>query len=151
MKLRLNKRTLADMPPPVRTLVTEWRNRWHKTHISVCTRTEFCPGEDAKVVMINLLTGVAVQQRVAGEWAGMTRLSPTDNIPLPEGCVAVVTGIFLGHPWLTVYQGAPGAVAKLNDEPLKLEGAMIACPAEPDPAPYKPIHPWGSDSLPSDA
>ena len=125
MKLRLNKQVLAQMPPPVRALVVEWRNRWHKTCISVCTRTEVPAEEDAKVTLINLLTDRQQTERVAGEWAGMTRLSPTANIPLPEHCVAVVTGIFLGHPWLTIYQGKPGVVGAIEDAPLKLEGRML--------------------------
>lgn len=107
MKLRLNKKVLAEMPAPVRSLVMEWRDRWHKSFISVCNRTEVPMQEDAKITVINLLTESQQTERVAGEFAGLTRLSPTDNLPLPTGCVAVVTGIFLGHPWLTIYQHSP--------------------------------------------
>lgn len=106
MKLRLNKKTLAEMPAPVRSLVIEWRDRWHKSFISVETRPSFYLQEDAQVTLINLLTDKQQTERVAGEFAGMTKLSPTDEITLPVGMVAVVTGIFLGHPWLTIYQGS---------------------------------------------
>lgn len=104
MKLRLNKKVLAEMPAPVRSLVMEWRDRWHKSFISVVNRSDVPMQEDAKVTVINLLTGSHRTERVAGEFAGTTRISPTANLNLPEGCVAVVTGIFLGHPWLTIYQ-----------------------------------------------
>lgn len=112
MKIRLNKKVLAEMPRPVRVLVEDWRNRWHKSFISVVNRNEVPCQEDAKVTVINLLSGKAQTERVAGEFAGMTRLSPTADIPLPEGCVAVVTGIFLGHPWLTIYQGGKTQLAQ---------------------------------------
>jgi len=94
------------MPDQVRALVTEWRDRWHKACISVKTVTEFHADEDAKVTVFNLLTGASKSARVAGEFAGMTSLSPCATIPLPEGCVAVASGFFCGHPWLTVYQGS---------------------------------------------
>lgn len=105
MKLRLNKKTLAEMPTPVRALVQDWRDKWHKSFISVCTRSEVPMQEDAKITVINLLANTQQTERVAGEFAGMTKLSPTDNLPLPHGCVAVVSGFFCGHPWLTIYQG----------------------------------------------
>ena len=111
MKLRLNKKVMAEMPDQVRALVQDWKDRWHKANISVQTVTQFCPSEDAKVVVINLLTTESKAVRVAGEWAGMTELSPTATVPLPEGCVAVVSGIFLGHPWLTLYQGGKPQLA----------------------------------------
>jgi len=53
----------------------------------------------------NLATHVQVHARAAGEFAGMTKLSPTAEIPLPVGVVAVEEGYFLGHPFLTIYQG----------------------------------------------
>jgi hypothetical protein len=34
----------------------------------------------------------------------MTKLSPCAVVPLPEGCVAVETGFFMGQPWLSIYQ-----------------------------------------------
>jgi len=107
MKLRLNKKVLAEMPAPVRSLVIEWRDRWHKSFILVVNRTDVPMQEDAKVTVVNLLTEAQQTERVAGEFAGMTRISPTANLVLPAGCVAVVTGIFLGHPWLTIYQASP--------------------------------------------
>jgi hypothetical protein len=120
MKLRLNKKVLAEMPAPVRSFVIEWRYRWHKNFISVVNRSDVPMQEDAKVTVINLLTGAHRTERVAGEFAGMTKLSPTDNLQLPAGCVAVVTGIFLGHPWLTIYQSEEHIKAR-----LQLSGNMI--------------------------
>ena len=38
MKIRLNKKTLADMPEPVREMVAEWQKRSRKAFISVETR-----------------------------------------------------------------------------------------------------------------
>jgi hypothetical protein len=111
MKLRLNKKVLAEMPEPVRRLVVEWRDKWHKSAINVVNKPEFYAQEDAKVVMINLITGAQLTQRVAGEFAGMTKLSPTATVPVPEGCVAVVSGFFLGNPWMTIYQGGKTQIA----------------------------------------
>lgn len=107
MKLRLNKKVLAEMPAPVRSLVIEWRDRWHKSFISVVNAPVLCLHEDAKVTVVNLLTEQQQTERVAGEFAGMTRLSPTAELRLTEGMVAVVSGFFCGHPWLTIYQASP--------------------------------------------
>lgn len=107
MKVRLNKQVLAEMPEPVRALVLDWKNRHRKSFISVVNTTKLCLQEDAKVTLINLLSGRQQTERVAGEFAGMTRLSPTADLTLSEGMVAVVTGFFCGHPWLTIYQASP--------------------------------------------
>lgn len=125
MKVRITKQLLSDMPHQVRVIVKEWRACHRKAFISVNNVTSFYPGEDAKVVMINLATGAAKQEQVAGEFAGMTKLSPTDAVPLPPGCVAVVTGFFLGHAWLTVYQNGD----QFKVPPLKLSGVMVEVPA----------------------
>lgn len=93
------------MPPAVREIVLDWKARWKKAFISVRDVSEFTPGEDAKVTIINLVTGQRQTERVAGEFAGFTKLNPCDPIPLFEGTVAVASGFFCGHPWLTVYQG----------------------------------------------
>jgi hypothetical protein len=106
MKLRLNKKVLSEMPQEVRELVLAWKEKYHKSKISVENVTQFYAREDAKITIINLLTGMSQTERVAGEFAGMTKLSPTATVPLPENCVAVVTGIFCGMPWLTLYQGS---------------------------------------------
>jgi hypothetical protein len=106
MKVRLNKQTLAQMPEAVRSIVAEWKARTRRTFISVENVQQFYPGEDAKVTMLNLTTGVSQYARAAGEWAGMTRLSPTAAVPLPVGIVAIVTEIFLGQHYLTIYQGS---------------------------------------------
>jgi len=106
MKVRINKKLLADMPIEVRVLVNEWRAKYGKSFISVEHCETFCPDEDARVTVINLATGASQTERVAGEFAGMTRLSPTAEIPLPVGVVAVETGFFCGTPWLTIHQGS---------------------------------------------
>lgn len=105
MKLRLNKATLAQMPEQVRQIVEDWKRTSRKAFISVETRPTFWAQEDAKVTLINLLTEKQQTERVAGDWAGYTRFAPNSQVPLPAGVVAVVTGIFLGHHWLTIYQG----------------------------------------------
>lgn len=107
MRIRLNQKVLADMDPRVREIVVEWRNRYRKSFISVENRTSFFAREDMKVTMINLATGVRQDERVAGEFAGYTHLSPTAEIPLKPGIVAVVREFFCGTPYLTIYQGSP--------------------------------------------
>lgn len=111
MKLRLNKATLAQMPEAVRTIVQDWKATSRKAFISVENRPTFWAQEDAKVTLVNLLTDKQQTERVAGECAGVTRLAPNAHIPLPEGMVAVVTGIFLGHHWLTIYQSSPTQIS----------------------------------------
>src|SRR3990167_9028351 len=98
MKVRLNKRVFSDMDSQVATLVKTWAARYRKVHIRVVTTTTFYPGEDAHVTIVNLTSGAQQHERVAGEFAGLTRLSPTSEISLPYGCVAVVTGFFCGTP-----------------------------------------------------
>lgn len=104
MKISITQKVLADMPPQIAAAVSEWKSRHKKKFFTLSNVASFYPGEDAKVQMFNLLTGASKEQRVAGEWAGMSQLSPTDAVPLPPGCAAVVTGFFLGRPWLTIYQ-----------------------------------------------
>lgn len=107
MRVRLNKTTLSQMPEQVRAIVLAWRNRYRKTMISVTNTTGFYAAEDAHVTLINLGTGVSAHAQAAGEFAGFTRLSPADLIPLPVGVVAVEEGFFCGTPVLTVWQGSP--------------------------------------------
>lgn len=107
MKVRLNKATLKQMPEQVRSIVQAWRDRFHKTTISFQNTTGFYAAEDAKVTLINLGTGAMGTAQAAGEFAGMTRLSPCDVIPLPVGVVAVEQGFFCGTPFLTIWQGSP--------------------------------------------
>ena len=111
------------MPAPVRALVLDWKAKWHKSFVSVVNTNKFCPGEDAKVTIINLLSGEQQTERIAGEFAGFTKLSPCDDIPLPDGCVAVCSGFFCGHPWLTIYQSTEQVKAR-----LQLSGNMIRLP-----------------------
>jgi len=106
MKLRLNKPTLAQMQDDVRAIVIDWKERYHKSFITVENTDGFYADEDAKVTMINILTDKIQTAQVAGDFAGMTKLSPTAKIPLAEGVVAVVTGFFLGHPYLNIYQAS---------------------------------------------
>ena len=113
MKLTLNRNLLKQMPAQVGDAVKEWATQYHKRTISVnCVKT-FSPGEDAKVTMVNLLTNASQTEHAAGEFAGLTRLSPCATIPLPYGCMAVVTGFYCGTPYLELYTSAeqkPGAV-----------------------------------------
>lgn len=106
MKIRLNKQTLQQMDPRVREVVEVWKARYRKAFISVENRQSFFPREDARITMLNLATGVQQKERAAGEFAGYTRLSPTAEVPLPVGVVAVVEEFFCGTPYLTIYQGA---------------------------------------------
>src|SRR5262245_21593966 len=64
MKVRINKKLLADMPEGVRRLVEEWRGKWRKSFICVTNVDKFAPGEDAKVTVFNLATGVSQTERV---------------------------------------------------------------------------------------
>ena len=107
MRVRTNKALLDQMPVAVRTAVATWHARYRKRFISVENATSFCPSEDSHVTLFNLTTGVQGSARTAGEFAGMTRLSPCDPIPLPVGVVAVETGFFCGTPFLTIWQGCP--------------------------------------------
>jgi hypothetical protein len=104
VKISISKKVLSDMPPQIAAVVSDWKTRHKKKFFTLSNVASFYPGEDAKVEMFNLLTGKSKEQRVAGEWAGVSQLSPTDSVPLPPGCAAVVTGFFLGRPWLTIYQ-----------------------------------------------
>lgn len=123
MKVRITKQLLADMPTQVRDIVTEWKARHRKSFINVNEAKQILPPEDTSVTMINLATGAQQAERVAGEFAGYTRLSPTAIIPLPPGCVCVCTGFFLGVPWLSIYQNGE----QIKTPPLKLSGIMVEC------------------------
>jgi hypothetical protein len=106
MKVRISKQSLSQMPEQVREIVEAWRSRYHKAYISVENRPSFIAAEDSRVTLINLQTGRSGTERVAGEFAGMTRLSPCAEIPLPVGVVAVEESFFCGVPFLTLHQGS---------------------------------------------
>lgn len=112
MKVRLNKATLQQMPAQVREIVTAWREKYGKATISVENTQGFYASEDARVTLLNLGTGRTATAQAAGEFAGMTRLSPCDVINLPVGVVAIEQGFFCGTPFLTVWQGAPKAITQ---------------------------------------
>lgn len=115
MKVRLNKETLSQMPQAVRTLVTGWKQQYRKSFISVETVQQFYAPEDSKVTVINLISDDSKTVRAAGEFAGYTKLSPCAAIPLPEGCVAVITGFFLGHPYLELKQGGKAQLSNQQE------------------------------------
>jgi hypothetical protein len=106
MKIRLNKQVLDQMPAQVRELVVEWKNTYHRIFISVETVPQFYAEENARVTMINLVTGAEASAQAAGDFAGWTKLSPGQAIPLPPGVVAVEKGFFCGVPFLTIHQGS---------------------------------------------
>ena len=103
-RIRINKALLADMPEQVRNLVMDWKNQYGKAFVRVERCASFCAEESSRVTMISLANGKSQREVVAGEFAGMTRLSPTAQIPVPEGCTAVETGFFCGEPFLVIHQ-----------------------------------------------
>jgi hypothetical protein len=94
------------MPEPVRARVQQWAAQYKKKTIRVETTTSFFADEDNRVEMINLFSGSTARAQVAGAFSGMTTLSPNARIPLEPGVVAIVTGFFLGVPFLELYQGS---------------------------------------------
>jgi hypothetical protein len=105
VKINLNKKVLGQMDERVATLVSEWAARYHKRAISVQDRDSLYVPEDARVTLLNLATGASGQAQAAGDFAGMTSLSPNARVPLPVGVVAVVTGFFCGVPFCEITQG----------------------------------------------
>lgn len=105
MKINLNKAVLKQMDERVAAIVSEWAARYHKRSISVQDRDFLYVPEDARVTLLNLATGASGQAQAAGDFAGMTSLSPCARVPLPVGVVAVVTGFFCGVPFLEIVQG----------------------------------------------
>jgi hypothetical protein len=110
MKIRLNKESLSQMDERVRAIVADWKNQYRKSFITVENCDGFYADEDAKVTLINILTNKIVSAQVAGDFAGCTKLSPTAKIPVNIGVVAIVTGFFLGRPYLNIYQGSLPAI-----------------------------------------
>lgn len=106
MSTRITKAFLATLPEPARVRVEEWRERYKRATVSVKDAEYLYFDEDAKVTMINLTTGKAADARGAGEFAGHAGLQPGKTMPLPRGIMAVVSGFFLGHAWLSIYRGA---------------------------------------------
>lgn len=119
MKYKLNKANLSKIPGPVRDLVAEWKARYRKSTISVERCTKVYVQEDARYTAFSPDLSASQTERAAGEWAGMTRLSPTAEITLPSGCTLVATGFFCGVPWLTLYHNDSPDLAGLI-EPTKV-------------------------------
>lgn len=116
MKIRLNKKTLAAMPAPIRLLVEDWQRQWRKAFISLNAVDKFYVDEDAKITAFSPDLSTSKTVRAAGEFAGFTELMPGQHCPLPPGCTAVASGFFCGHPWLTIYHNPAGV------DPLAMNG-----------------------------
>ena len=106
MKIRINKALLQKLPAPISAIVSEFRDRHHKTHISGDRRSSFYVQEDAAYTAFGP-DGRSLAVRAGGEWAGVTALLPGQTCPLPVGCVIVEQGFFLGHAFLNVYENPP--------------------------------------------
>jgi len=109
------------MPEPVRQVVQEWALKHRRRQIAVEWRDSVFVHEDARYTVLNLLNGASQTERAAGEYAGMTRLSPTSEIPVVNGCVVIEDRIFLGQYFLTVYQpkAVQGAWGSLSSQGFK--------------------------------
>jgi len=103
MKVRLNKATLAAMPEPIRAVVAEWRERYHKTTIGIEHCTSFYIEEDAHFTAFSPDLELTKSVRAGGEWAGATELRPGSRCPLPAGCTMIEEGLFCGVPYLTIF------------------------------------------------
>jgi len=102
-KVRITKAVLAQLPEQLAEMIAEWKREYHKAHFSVEDCTEFYAGEDDHLRAFSPDFKSSARLRVAGEWAGLTGVTPGDRCPLPVGCVVAATGIFCGWPWLHVY------------------------------------------------
>lgn len=141
MKIRLNKKTIAALPAEVRTLVLAWKEQWHKAAFAVKYASRFYVEEDARFTGFSADLKKSLSIRAAGEWAGLTELTPGSHCPLPPGCTMVATGFFCGEPWLTIYhnpsQGISNYVTWQFGQLAELQGADVAA------------LPGGRDSVPN--
>lgn len=113
MKIRLNKKNLAALPPPIREVVVAWRDRYRKQGIGVQYCQKFYAREDAHLTAFGPEMR-SQEARVGGEWAGLGDVLPGQECPLPPGCTVVETEIFLGLPMLTIYHNPAGYTELLN-------------------------------------
>lgn len=111
VKVRINKSFLASIPEPLRSIVAEWKLQYRKAKITVTRCDQFYASEDARITAISLLTGAEVSVRAAGEFAGLTKLSPTARIPVVPGVLFIERGFFCGVPFLTIYESTNGQPA----------------------------------------
>ena len=114
MKIRINKSLLSRLPAPIAAIVSEFRDRSHKTHISGDRRSSFYVTEDATYTAFGP-DGKSMTIRAGGEWAGVTALMPGHLCPLPQGCVIVEQGFFCGVPYLNVYEN-PALIKTLTGQ-----------------------------------
>ena len=103
MKLSISTKNLAGLPAPLAEKIREWGARYRKRQFSVSYATKVNCREDARYTAFSADFSRAVSQKAAGEFAGMTPLSPTAVIEIPSGSTVVEEDIFLGCPSLTVF------------------------------------------------
>lgn len=123
-KVRINAANLAAMDSRVADHVREWKAKHLRSFVYVKDSPTIYFREDSDFTLINLLTGIQQHERAAGEWAGMTRLGCNTEMPLPKGVVAIEESIFMGHHYLTIYQGTAEPVTATLANKLSLEGAQ---------------------------
>jgi len=112
MKMRINKALLSKLPPAIARIVSDFRERHHKSSISADRRSSFYIEEDARYTAFGP-DGRSMTVRASGEWAGVTALMPGSTCPLPENCCVVETGFFLGHAFLNIYEN-PALIRSLD-------------------------------------
>ena len=75
MKIRINKALLSQLPPSIAAIVSDFRDRYHKSSISADRRSSFYIQEDARYTAFGP-DGRSMTVRAGGEWAGVTELTP---------------------------------------------------------------------------
>ena len=105
-KINLNKKVLDALPFAIRLNVTLWKERYKKRSIYVEQTDKVFVREDAHYTAYSPDTTSSKSVRASGEYAGMTVLSPTETIVLPDGCTIIEEDLFLGTPFLTIYHNS---------------------------------------------
>ena len=113
MKIRINRQTLAQLPPPLREQVAAFRSSERSASFSVEYRRKVFCQEDATYRAFSPDFAISRTAQAAGEHTPGGQLSPTAEIELPDGCTVVEVRTFLGKRFLTVYHN-PAAGSRLT-------------------------------------
>jgi hypothetical protein len=105
-KVNINKKLLEQLPYAIRLNVTLWKERYKKRSIQVEQTNKVYVREDAHYTAYSPDTTTSQSIQASGEYAGLTKLSPTAVIDIPDGCTVVEEDIFCGTPFLNIYHNS---------------------------------------------
>lgn len=114
-KVSINAALIKSLPKAVAEQVIEWKKQYRKRRIRIKNTEQVRVSEDSYYTAYSPEFSSSKTIQAAGEFAGMTSLSPTALIDIPFGAAVVEEQIFCGTPYLTIYVNRVAPIVNQNE------------------------------------